>query len=709
VFLSNGTTPNTTGAYQAFARNTAVWGKGYFSDDSKFFLRFPARGSHYLSKVIARTLIVILIGGFQFGPAACAQAPDPAYEPLSHAYEQLRARSYDDAITCFQKAIALAPKRASIHKDLAYTYLKVGESELARDEFKVAMEIDPADSQVAMEFAFLAYETKMQAEARRIFDRIRKTDNAVAEQAFHNIDDPLAAGIERWKKAIAMGGENFSAHFELATLAEQRDELAMAAEHFEKAWRLLPDRRSVLVDLGRVWKLMGRSEEATAALLAASRGGEPRAAEMARELLPERYPFVSEFEAALKLDPANIELRRELAYLLLGMERQPEAEREFQVIADADPTDMLAATQLGFLLNGRGATDAAMPLFERVLAGPDDDMANRVRAVLRMPQVLRTRPEPQPASIDAKVMAERSMKAGYMKDALKYLQVAHEADPGDFEVMLKLGWAYNVMHQDRLAIPWFDLARRSPDPQVSSEATKAWRNLESDARLFRTTAWIYPLFSTRWHDAFSYGQVKTEIRNKSFLRPYLSVRFIGDTRRTTDPGSPEPQYLSESSFIVGAGVRTVPWHNLTGWFEAGSAIGYLTGHMLPDYRGGASGQWRKMPEAGGWFADSSLDALFISRFDHDFLVYSQTRLGYQLGPHTQLYWNANITGDVKRQYWANFAETGPGIRLSADFLPRAMWISFNLLRGVYFTNTDNPRRPNFNDFRIGLWYAYTSH
>jgi tetratricopeptide (TPR) repeat protein len=120
----------------------------------------------------------------------------------------------------FRKAIDLAPERAAIRKDLGYTYIKVGENELAREQFRAAMEIDPADSQVAMEFAFLAYETKQQAEARRVFDRIRKLGGpsaATAEQAFQNIDAPLAAGIERWKNAIAMGGDNFSAHFELAT------------------------------------------------------------------------------------------------------------------------------------------------------------------------------------------------------------------------------------------------------------------------------------------------------------------------------------------------------------------------------------------------------------------------------------------------------------------------------------------------------------
>src|SRR3982750_605588 len=239
---------------------------------------------------------------------ALAQPPDPI---LTRAYDALRLRDYDTAITNFLSAIDAAPTRPAIRKDLAYTYLKIGENDLARAQFLEAMQLDPADTQVALEFAFLSYEAKEQAQALRIFDRIRKTAGPpygpTAEQAFQNIDPPLAAAIARWKAAIAMGADNFSAHFELAALAEQRDELALAAEHYERAWRLLPDRRSVLVDLGRVWKALDRPDDAVAALLAASRGGEPRAAEMARELLPDRYPFVPEFRHALELDPANIE------------------------------------------------------------------------------------------------------------------------------------------------------------------------------------------------------------------------------------------------------------------------------------------------------------------------------------------------------------------------------------------------------------------
>lgn len=625
---------------------------------------------------------------------ALAQSPD-------RAYEALRAKDYDAAVPLFLKAIENEPRRASLRLDLAYTYLKIGENELARTQFREAMVLQPADPQAALEYAFLCNETGQPAEARRIFDRLRRTGNITAEQAFRNIDEPLAAGIDRWRKAIAMGSDTFSSHYELASLAEQRDELALAAEHFERAWRLLPSRRSVLVDLGRVWKAMHREESASAALLAASRGGEARAAEMARGLLPDRYPYVGEFRGALELDPANVELRRELAYLLLRMERQAEAEIEFRYLVNAAPEDLLSATQLGFLLYARGERAAAQPLFDRVLAGSDEDLANRVRAVLRLPQLLRSRPAER--SVDAREMAERSLKAGYLKDALKYLQIAHEADPGDFPVMLKLGWTYNVLHQDSVAIHWFDLARKSPDIRIASEADQAWRRLRPALQPVRTSVWLYPLFSYRFQDLFGYAQAKTEIRTGLPLVPYASVRLVGDTAH-------QPGYgLSEKSVILALGVRTPPWHRVTFWGEAGWTLSYDTGHALPDYRGGFSVARGVGPslwnERGGWFADTALDGIFVSRFGNDFLWYSQSRSGYTAGPkafRAQLYGIGNLTVDVLRQPWANIVETGLGIRWRQEFLPQSMYLTCNLLRGKYLMHG-----ASFNDLRAGAWYAFS--
>jgi Tfp pilus assembly protein PilF len=638
---------------------------------------------------------------------ALAQPSDSAYEPLARAYQALSAHDYETAIANFQKAIAADPQRASIHKDLAYTYLKTGENDRARAQFREAMQIDPADAPLAMEYAFLCYESNEKVEARRIFDRLRKTGNTTAEEAFRNIDAPLAEGIARWQGAIEKGADDFGSHFELAKLAEQRDELELAAKEYRRAWDLRPERRATLVDLGRVWQAMNRVEAANSAWLAASRCQDARTAETARALLPERYPYLPEFRAALDLDPANVDLRREVAYLLLEMDRDAEAEKEFHVLTEAPFNDLLSSAQLGFLLLGRGEREAALVLLDRVLAGPELELANRVRAVLRLPQIGHVSAG-EARELGPKEMADLSIKAGYLKDALQYLSQAYESDPTDYSVILKMGWTDNVLHRDSEAFHWFGLARKSDDPKIASEAARAWHNLRPEEEWIRVSGWFYPLFSTRWRDAFGYAQFKAEVHTPLRLRPYVSVRLDSDLRSNSPP-----LLYSLTSLILAAGVRMLPWHGVTGWFEAGSAANYLNGHMLPDYRGGMSASrliGRPLGgETAGWFADTTADGVFMSRFGNDFLLYSQSRGGYTVGPKSfrlQAYWNGNLTLDTVRQTWANFVETGPGARFHSAYMPDSMYVVCNVVRGRYLINNGDPHWHPFNDFRVGVWYAF---
>jgi hypothetical protein len=620
-----------------------------------------------------------------------------------------------------------APGRTDIHKNLAYTLLKTGDNEEARHEFGEAMRIDRNDFHVALEYAFLCFEAKDEpyahkAEARRIFARIRDTGDAesrrTAAAAFDNIDAPLGAGIERWKQALAAATPTFSAHFELATLAEQRDELELAAAHYRAAFRLQPRRRSVLLDLARVERARGNGDAAMAALIAASHGSEPRTSELAREQMPERYPYVYEFRNALELDPGNGTLHRELAYLLLSMSEKgqaprAEAEKEFQALIDTAADDYLAATQLGLLYLNDKREDLARPILERVIAHAEPSVANRARAALRQPAVLEKRAQPETASPDIRQLAERSYQLGYLKDALRYYLQLHEQHPADASIALKLGQTYNMLHDDMEAWHWFDIARQGDDAGVAAQARTAYENLRPNLERVRTTVWAFPLYSSRWSDLFGYGQVKAELRlGKLPFRPYASVRFVGDARRST--GGVEPQNLSESSFILGAGVASRQWHGAMGWFEAGSTISYLTGTPSRDFRGGISFSRNfgksMAAESNGWFNETTADSVFISRFDNDFINYAQNRTGYTsewAGFKVQTFWANNLTFDVKRQYWANFVETGPGVRFHPPGTPKSLWIQINPVRGVYLVNQDNPRRPNFMDFRVGVWYAFT--
>lgn len=638
---------------------------------------------------------------------------------------------YDPAILLFRQAATLAPGRADIRINLAYALLKTGESEGARDAFGEAMRIDPADLHVALEYAFLCYEAKddapaRKAEARRIFAAVRDSASepdknadarTTAAAAFRNIDDPLRAGIERWQQALTTSAPSFSAHYELAQLAEQRDELELAAANYKAAFRLLPERKAVLLELARVEKTRGNTEGMMAALMAASRGAEPRAAELARERLPSRYPYVYEFRQALELDPANEALRSELAYLLLRMSQngqaaRDDAEKEFAALVAALPGDEGITSQLGLLYLEDQRPDLAMPLLNRVLAQGSQAAANRVRMTLHLPLVLE-QSKAVTETLDPRVLGERSYQAGFLKDALRYFTLARQANPADAALALKLGWTNNLLHDDVTALSWFNVARQSADPAIAAEARRAWNNLKPEQRRIRSTVWLYPLLSSRWGDLFGYGQLKTELRVRHLpMHPYASVRLAGDARRYT--GGPIPQSLSESAFITAAGVATNPWHRATFWFEAGVATGYLDGLHWSDYRGGVSyARTRGASLAGeskGWFLETTGDSVYISHFGEDVINYAQARAGYTAatrGIRVQTFWNHTLTLDVRRQYWANFTETGPGIRVHPPGLPAPVWINLSAVRGVYLRNEGNPRRPNFNDIRLGIWYAFT--
>ncbi len=641
-----------------------------------------------------------------------AQTQDPGNDPLNKAYQLLREKKYLEAIDQLLLAVEAAPRSAAIRKELGYAYLKVGETQSAREVFEQALALQPQDLRVALELAFLCHETGREARSLELFDLVRRSGDTesrkTAGEAFGRVDAALRAAIDRWSAAVAQDPANRAARLELALNLEKHREPARAAEQYLAAWRIPPRREEILLDLARARREAGDAEGAAGAWLLASRSRETRIAERARAMLPRREPFANEYRRALDLDASHAGLRRDLAFLWLAVHRKDEAVQELETVVRQDPRDMLAAAQLGFLYLERKQPALARPLLEKVAAGPDGELARRAR------QALGTKT----SALPHKVLGEKSLALSYLPDALREFQIAHEIDPDDLEVALKLGVVHNILKDDREALRWFALAMRSPDSRVATEARRSYQSLASHFRRAQVSIWVLPMFSTRYHDVFQYAQVKTEFRlGRLPVRPYLSLRLVGDWKRKT--AEPLPQFLSESSLIGAVGARTPVWHGITLWGEAGEAASYLherppgTPRLGPDYRGGLS--WIRSlgaslgGEAPGVFAEAGADAVFLSRFQNNFINYWQTRSGYrlpQIGPwRSQIFWNANVTFDRRREYYANFVEFGPGVRFRIPWIVPPLDLTISGLRGVYLVNDYNPRKPNYYDLRVGLWYS----
>ncbi len=564
----------------------------------------------------------------------------PAVRPAEQAYAELRMGHYDAAVAGFRESLSIDGAQAHLRKDLAYTLLKRGDREEARDEFERALELDPKDERAALEYAFLCYETRRVQAARRTFLRLRASNDEevrrTAARAFESVDAPLREGLERWSEAIRLAPRQWSAHEELARLAEAADRLDLAAEHFEHAWRLRPSQDSLLIDLARVWQALGERGKARQALARAWRDGPPRVAETAREMLRGGVPAETEIALARPQPP---------------------------------PGDVLSAPPL-----------------------------------------------------PPREMGERSLAGSYLHDAYRYFREAYDENPADAEVALKLGQTANLLRRDREALKWFAVARRSAEPSIARSADAAYESLAPSFETVSFNAWSIPFYSSRWGGAFLYGQAKAEWKPARMpLTPYLSLRFIGDTAGRQEGRPMGVLFLSENSIIAAAGLRARINGNAFAWAEAGQAVSYRgrrpdAALSMPDYRGGISvlKGWGRLlgSENGGRFTETNVDGVYASRFNDDMLLYVQNRTGYTFargrgGWQAQVHLAWNITADRRGEYWGNYVEAGPGVRLVFPGLPRGMTWRAELLRGAHLVNTSNPWGPNYWDFRTGMWYAFT--
>ena len=103
---------------------------------------------------------------------------------LNRANEALRAKDYQGAVHYLREAVEAAPTRTEIRKELAYVYLKIGETEWAREVFEQVVTLDSTDQRAALELGFLDHETGRRAEAlERFRGLLRSEDPSVQREA----------------------------------------------------------------------------------------------------------------------------------------------------------------------------------------------------------------------------------------------------------------------------------------------------------------------------------------------------------------------------------------------------------------------------------------------------------------------------------------------------------------------------------------------
>jgi tetratricopeptide (TPR) repeat protein len=603
-----------------------------------------------------------------------AAQQDPAYPVLNRAYEQLRLKQYDEAVAGFRRALELNPSRVSVFKDLGYALQKMGETAQAVEAFEAFHAAVPSDYQTIMELAYLYAQVQKEDLALDFFRQAISSPDpaqaALAREGFDNVERPILAEIERWSGAIKQDPANFDARESLADAYVRHGEATAAIEQYAWLRKNAPSRYRHLITLSELHARLGTAEVARAYALLAMRAPDARVAVQGRSIFGERYPYGPEFEKALEVEPWQTEVRKEVAYLYLQM----------------------------------GMRDRAIPHLERL----NDAQSVAQLAVLRPAPATPPPPPPLLAGDSARHHRElgyASIAKSFLDDALREFKEVHRLDPSDDQAILQLGYLYNMLKQDPAAIGWFKMARASRDQKVAGQARQALHNLEKPR--FTTTTWALPLVSSRFATAFGYGQIKSEWNVAGIpVRPYVSVRFEGDSRTRT--GGTNPEILSADGGVAAVGAIGRLTNHMWAWGEAGNALSTVSAPSHPDYRGGIAFAQVWGPglfgDATGRFFDTTFDAVYFSRLNHDVIAYGQTKTGYQMpawhGLHHQVFLAANVVTDRNRDVFNNFMELGPAYRFGVKRFPHT-YAYVAWLHGIYTL----PGKTNYNDLRLVIWWA----
>jgi len=267
---------------------------------------------------------------------------------------------YDEAIAELSRALDRQPEATSLHHRLGMAYRQSGQMDAAREHLSQNTGVylafpDPLiqEAGTLIQSTQVYFNTGIIEVRRGNFDEaVRLFRLALEEQP----DDSLAAynlglallkkgarqeGVEWLQKSVEMDPDFRNGHFNLAMMLAEDGRWPQVVEHLRQAHRIDPEDRVAHIELATALTKVGQEQEA-----------------------------IAELKDLLILHPRDPESLLNLGILQAGAGRPMEAIETFNRLIEVggDPQVQAAAHgQLGILMEGRGATSAALAEYQKAV------------------------------------------------------------------------------------------------------------------------------------------------------------------------------------------------------------------------------------------------------------------------------------------------------------------------------------------------------
>lgn len=268
---------------------------------------------------------------------------DDADQLKKQADAAFRAGQFDVARQAYQKALAVRPKWAAAHNNLAMVLRVAGDAKGAEENFRAAVEADPDLAGAWSNLGAMLFEQSRQSEALEILNR------ALALEPGH------AGSLYNRAKVSRVLGQD-----------------SQEIEDLESAVRLVPDFAEALSDLGRAYYDAGRDDDAEQTLRTATNAN-PRLAEAKINLgivlshKGQTDAAIAMYHEAIALEPRNAPAHYNLGKAYSLVPAHSAALEAYKTALDIDPAYDDAANNMSGNLQVLGRAEEAKAALEQAL------------------------------------------------------------------------------------------------------------------------------------------------------------------------------------------------------------------------------------------------------------------------------------------------------------------------------------------------------
>jgi len=266
-----------------------------------------------------------------------------AQKLLEQGMEHEQQGKLDEALPCYEEAIALMPQLARAHFNRANILLDRGEAQMALDGYTKAIEYKP-DSAAAhynMGNAYAALERPERALAayeQAVQLKPEFTDAHVAIAAVYEDLGKHEASIASYQRALEIQPDRTETYISLGQLQKKIGRLGDAESSYARALALRPDDAETLVAQGEVLSRLGKLDLAAVCL-----------------------------RRALTIVPDSIDVHGCLGMVLMDLERPSEAISVYRRLLELQPGNADTHNNVGNALKDIGHFNEALRSYRRAL------------------------------------------------------------------------------------------------------------------------------------------------------------------------------------------------------------------------------------------------------------------------------------------------------------------------------------------------------